>query len=227
MHFDFTDFNGAGQYFGKGGAAEWRDLRAVLTALPAFFQASDQRGRAGSPIFDPKATNAFLTAESLKKGWRVVPVPLELAPFGDDWDAGKRATLAEWQFSNYPFLWNNVIRTEAIFRGRVNLPGLDPVAALVIVTKSGVFPASNSTLYYEQAVAQVGTVTRLRTFSVPIRVVGLTVRPNAQTLPVTWTRYKNPRYDRAPASQAAKTLRIIRRKRNRKYGTPNARFELE
>jgi hypothetical protein len=226
MHFQLRDFNASDQYFAGTGAAEWLELEAVLKSLPAFFQASDQKGKAGSPIFDPKATNAHLCAESQRRGWRVIPVPEVLRPFGDEWDAGKASTLAEWQFSNYPFLWNNVIRTEAVFRGKVQLSGLQPIAALVVVTKSGIFPASNSTLYYEQAIAQLSTVMSFNTFSVPIRVVGLTIPPDVDTLSIQWSAYSNPRYDRAPTAQSTRTLRILRTHAVRVHGTPGARFTL-
>jgi hypothetical protein len=224
LYFAITDFNAAGAYFSGAGAAEWSDLKSALDSLPLFFQASDQARKVGTPIFDPKATNAYLTTESRKKRWKGIPVPDELTPFGIHWDAGKKATLAEWQFSNYPFLWNNIIRSEAVFTGGVLLPGLQKIQALVIVTKSGIFPASNSTLYYEQAVAQVGAVTKLKTFSIPIRLVGLTIPVDASSVDVTWTEYKIPRYDRAPKKQTRRKLTVTWLKRRRKYETPNARF---
>ena len=111
MEFLLEDFNDAGAHFAGDGAQEWADIHEILRSSPLFMQSSDQAGKVGSPIFDPKATNAYLRSEAELRGWRVVPVPEELTPFGVDWDAGKASTLAEWQFSNYPFLWNNVIRS--------------------------------------------------------------------------------------------------------------------
>ena len=173
MDFLLEDFNGADAYYARQGATEWADIDNVVRRLPLCFQASQQAGIGGSPIFDPKATNAFLTAESAKLGWTVIPVPADLTEFGTDWDGGKGASLAEWQFSNYPFLWNNVIRSEAVYKSRTQLQGLQPVEALIVVTKSGVFPSSNSTLYFEQASAQIRAVTRFRAFSIPIRLASV------------------------------------------------------
>jgi hypothetical protein len=175
--FDQADFNDAGAYFAGRGAAEWADLEVCIESLPLYLQPSGQRAKVGQPIFDPKATNAYLTNESHGRGWRKVPVPAGLTEFGTDWDAGKHETLAEWQFSNYPFLWNNVIRSEAVFKGETRLQGMMPIAALVVVTKSGMLPASNSTLYFEQARAQLNAVTTFGAFDLPIRLVVLGSRP--------------------------------------------------
>jgi hypothetical protein len=52
------DFGEAGAYFSGEGTSEWADLAAILDELAPHFQASDQAGRQGTPIFDPKGTNA-------------------------------------------------------------------------------------------------------------------------------------------------------------------------
>lgn len=196
MIYEYVDFNGAAEYFDGPGAMHWSEIDAVIDSVSPQLQPSDQYERVGSPIFDPKATNAKLTAQAASYGWEKVPVPVDLRPFGKDWDVGKGPVLVEWQFSNYPFLWNNIIRTEALFSSRAVLPQLgQPVEALTVVTKSGRFPASNSTLYFEQAQAQIHTVTRLGVFDVPIRVVGLTIDPDATDLEVDWNQYPG-RYGR-------------------------------
>lgn len=194
MEFDYQDFNNAAAVFHEQEGGRWDELEHVLGMLPLFLQPSDQAQRLGEPIFDPKATNAFLTAAATGAGWRKIPVPIELTMFGKDWDAGKGRVLAEWQFSNYPFLWNNVIRSEAVFKGDVALEGMDGTTALAIVTKSGALPASNSTLYYEQACAQLAAVTSYETFEIPIRVVGLKL-PDANEVDAIWTTYPS-RYAR-------------------------------
>jgi hypothetical protein len=225
MDFVFADFNQAGAYFDAAGAAEWSDIESILAGMPLHLQASDQAGRIGRPIFDPKATNAYLTDESQRRGWRRIIVPAELQEFGVDWDGGKKATLAEWQFSNYPFLWNNIIRSEAIFKSQLTLGDLDPIRSLIVVTKGGLFPSSNSTLYYEQAKAQITNVTKFGTFTIPIRLVGLTVLPEVERIEVVWSRYGG-RYSRDPVETARRFMTIRKRKAS-KYGTQGLSFSEE
>lgn len=199
--FNVADFNGAFEYFETTGSERWDEIATVVDELRPQFQASDQAGRVGGAIFDPKATNRILTDQAADFGWSKVPVPAELKPFGLDWDGGKGTVLAEWQFSNYPFLWNNVIRTEAIFQSEARLPSLSgPVDALIIITKSGTLPASNSTLYFEQACAQIDTVTTLGVFRLPIRIIGLTVDTEASALDIDWNSYDG-RYARDGISE--------------------------
>jgi len=227
MDFAYEDFNQAEEYFRADGLQQWEEIEEILREAPLFMQSSDQAGRIGSPIFDPKATNAYLCLESQERGWRVIPVPEELRSFGVDWDAGKGATLVEWQFSNYPFLWNNVIRSEAVHNSEIVLPGMHPIKALIIVTKSGLLPASNSTLYYEQGRAQLRTVTAFGAFSLPIRLVGLTIANRVSSVGAIWSEYANPRYDRTPLNQTHRTIQIRWRDQERQYGTPIASFQLQ
>ncbi len=208
MDYEIQDFNGAKEYFAGSGEARWSELGQVLTGLRPQLQASDQKGKIGKPIFDPKGTNAALTTAAATLGWAKVPVPAKLQPFGNDWDSGKASVLAEWQFSNYPFLWNNIIRSEAVFQSKELLPLLTgPVEALVIVTKTGSMPASNSTLYAEQARAQIDTVTTLGIFQVPIRLVALGVEEDVTTLECDWNVYP-ARYGRAAAHTTPRTFQV-------------------
>ncbi len=224
MIYEFADFNGAAEYFDRAGAPYWAELDAVIDSVVPQFQPSDQRGKVGEPIFDPKATNARLTLEAADYGWNAIPVPTELEQFGVDWDSGKGPILAEWQFSNYPFLWNNIIRTEAIYQSEAILPGLgQPVDALVVVTKSGRFPASNSTLYFEQALAQINTVTTLGVFKIPIRLVGLTIDPQADEVEIDWNGYAN-RYGRALATTERRIMSVSWSRAASKYGHYTARL---
>lgn len=199
MLFDITDFNNSTPYFDREGKSDWEELKSVILKMPVYLQASQQAGISGSAIFDPKATNAHLSNTLKKKGWIRVPVPPSLQEFGLDWDGGKGTTLAEWQFSNYPFLWNNVIRTEAVVKSKLELENFGIAKALIVVTKSGIFPSSNSTLYYEQARAQLSTVTRLGAFNLPIRLVGLTVPADAAEIDAIWSSYPG-RYSRVAKS---------------------------
>lgn len=223
MELLIRDFNGADAYFAEGGAHEWADLQEVLNGLIPHFQASDQSGIVGRPIFDPKGTNAALNAGAREKEWRVVPVPQELTMFGNDWDAGKGSTLAEWQFSNYPFLWNNVIRTQAVVTGNVRLVGVGTTEALVVVTKSGLFPASQSTLYFEQGNAQLDAVFKTGAFDLPVRLVGLTIPQDAREIEVVWSEYGG-RYGRHPVKPRELVRMEIAWGRPTQYGQRRALF---
>jgi hypothetical protein len=66
---------------------------------------------------------------------------------------------------------------------------------VVIITKARMFPASNSTLYYEQARQQLTALTQNRVFDVPMRLVGL-FAPVGTQIPMRFTEYHNPRYSR-------------------------------
>lgn len=223
VYSEWCDFNGAAEYFAGDGAAEWRDIEQVIAELPTCFQASDQAGIQGTPIFDPKATNLALTTMAAERGWRSVPVPAELRAIGNDWDAGRRRTLAEWQFSNYPFLWNNIIRTEAVYQQGCPLDHVEKAEALVFVTKSGVFPSSNSSLYYEQGKAQLDVVTTLEVFDVPIRFVGLGVPPGAVEIEAAWTTYGG-RTSRTVVATERRTMQVSWQGRTSKYGSQRATF---
>lgn len=80
--------------------------------------------------------------------------------------------IVEVQFSNYPFLLNNAMRSELLFKSKTPLTG-EPPTMIVIITKAKLFPASNSTLYYEQARSQLGALVGNAVLEVPIRLVGL------------------------------------------------------
>jgi hypothetical protein len=216
VRFTSSDFNGADDYFANEGSSEWSGIEAVVSSLMPQFQPHGQAGLEGAANFDPKATNHHLTTAAQKLGWHKVPVPGELTEFGLDWDAGKGGTLAEWQFSNYPFLWNNIIRTEGVYRSGTSLLGVPRVRALLVVTKSGSLPASNSTLYYEQAHKQVSAAVGFNAFTVPIRLVGLTVDPDCATLEVDWNEYP-ARYGREARETTRRTMNV-RWGRARKHG---------
>ena len=225
MDIEIRDFNTADEYFEGGGAAEWAELEGVLQNLEPHLQASDQAGITGTPIFDPKGTNAALNAAAKALGWITVPVPRSLTMFGKDWDAGKGSTLAEWQFSNYPFLWNNVIRTQAVVTGQVALQGVGTTGALVVVAKSGAFPASQSTLYFEQARAQLDAVFRLGAFSLPVRLIGLMIPTGVTRLPLVWSTYSG-RNSRTPLTRENVEALVTWGTRPSRYGTLKATFRV-
>lgn len=221
MQLEFTDYNLADEYFSKSGQVYWAELETILEEMPLQLQLSGQRGKSGVYIFDPKATNYRLTQAAANLGWHKVPVPAELQEFGLDWDSGKDEVLVEWQFSNYPFLWNNVIRTEAVVQPGIILERMANVRALVIVTKSGRLPASNSTLYYEQARAQLETVTRLGVFGIPIRLVGLMLAESATQLEANCNEH-SARYSRTTVSSKLEEFDVVWGARAHRYGNRQA-----
>jgi hypothetical protein len=227
VQYEVSDFAGAKEFFEGPGAQEWADIASVLKGTTLQLQPSDQAGLNHRPIFDPKATNKELTERAAALGWNKIPVPDGLTEFGLDWDAGKRTTLAEWQFSNYPFLWNNVIRTQGVFVSGIPLAGMSGVESLIVVTKCGLFPASNSTLYYEQGLAQLQAAMSFSSFTVPIRLVGLTIPGGASEIQAMWNSYANARYDRAPSSQEIRTFHVAWRGKPAKHGNYAASFSLE
>jgi hypothetical protein len=217
VEYVIGDFNGAETYLAGLGSAEWRDLAEVVSAMTLQLQASDQAGRNHAPIFDPKATNQYLTQATSNFGWSKIPVPRDLTGFGVDWDAGKNETLSEFQFSNYPFLWNNIIRTEGVFRSRTPLQYMHSVQAIVIIMKSGMFPASNSTLFYEQARAQVGAAAGFNAFTVPIRLVGLVLPKETHDVEVDWNEYP-ARYGRQASQTTRRVMTVTWSRAARKHG---------
>jgi hypothetical protein len=79
-------------------------LYAVLQAMPLHLSGSDQAGKQGTLIFDPKGTNAAINAGLRPAdGWASnVPLPQDFTPFGLAVDFVNQGLLVEAQFSNYP-----------------------------------------------------------------------------------------------------------------------------
>lgn len=178
---------------------EWEELRSTIEQMPLHLKASDQSGKQGSPIFDPVGTNECFEKKLLGLGWQnKIAIPAEYNFLGKDIDFEKNGVLVEVQFSNYPFLLNNLLRTELFFRARLAF-GDKSITSAIIITKGGMFPSSNSTLYYEQALHQLDALNSHGVFSVPIRLVGLIVQPGPGE--VTWTDYSDARYSRTISNQ--------------------------
>lgn len=174
----------------------------MLEQMPLHLKASDQAGMQGERIFDAVGTNRYiknaLTSPALNWGANI-RIPAEYNFLGTDVDFGKSGLLVEAQFSNYPFLLNNMLRSELFFKARTQLNG-HPVGAVVIITKAHMFPASNSTLYYEQAVNQLTSLAENHVFDIPMRLVGLFETTNAPVI-IKVTEYLNPRYSREVVAQ--------------------------
>jgi hypothetical protein len=198
MDIQFTDFNGADQLLAQTFSAEWESLLSVLEEMPLHLKASDQAGIQGNAIFDPVGTNQYIAANLVTRQWQAkIAIPPEFRFLGTDVDFGKRGTVVEVQFSNYPFLLNNLLRSELFFRSRTIFDQAPSQLAL-IVTKAGMFPASQSTLYYEQARSQLSALSSHGVFSVPIRLIGLFSHLGEGE--AIWTRYGG-RYSRDAESR--------------------------
>jgi hypothetical protein len=204
---EFHDFNGADAFFGGELIAEWQDLVAVLSGVALQLKPSDQAGKQGKPIFDPVASNAVIKSALEKKGWRTnIEIPAEVAFLGKDVDFFRRGVLVEAQFSNYPFFLNNVVRSALLAKSHALLDG-NTVHAIAIVTKGHMFPSSNSTLYYEQALKQLAEFAKYGVFDVPVRVVGL-LEEAGIPVPAVWNEYPR-RYSRAPSSSRRVECKLI------------------
>ncbi len=144
----------------------------------------------------------------VKFAWKAnIPIPSEYKFLGTDIDFGKAGVIVESQFSNYPFLLNNTLRSELFFKAGI-IFAEQPTQLVVLITKAGMFPASNSTLYYEQAVKQLTALTEYKVFDVPIRLVGLFEAKNT-TIPVIWTVYSSTRYSRKVQTRETRQCQII------------------
>lgn len=208
MRINFRDYNSADTVINTHYLGHWDEIDSILTGMPLHLKASDQAGLQGNPIFDPVGTNEYIKTAFSRLGWRVnIPIPSKYDFLGTDVDFGKDGIIAEAQFSNYPFLLNNLLRTEIFYKSQYPLIG-KPTDLLIIITKAHMFPASNSTLYYEQAEHQLSALMESKVFDVPIRLVGLFEKINA-TVPVMWTQYHAARYSRTTVSRTNMNCEIV------------------
>ncbi|MCJ7645594.1 restriction endonuclease [bacterium] len=208
MILELYDFNNADKIINEKYPTEWEEIKEVLEGMPLHLKESDQAGIQGRPIFDPVGTNGYIKDGLQAKHWKSnIPVPKEYDFMGTDIDFGKNGFLGEAQFSNYPFLLNNILRAELFFKGGVILAD-SKTTCLFIVTKAHMFPASNSTLYYEQAKYQLEALSKNKVFDAPIRLVGL--KENVGEIRVIWTTYSEPRYSRTVATRAELTCNVTR-----------------
>ncbi len=208
MQIQTTDFNDADDVIQSTFADEWRELEVILASMRLHLKKSDQAGIKGSLIFDPVGTNEYVK-NRLKRlaNWTAnYPIPSNFSFLGTDVDFVSNGLLVEIQFSNYPFLLNNTVRSELFFKAGTPLAG-KRIEAAIIVTKAKMFPASNSTLYYEQAVRQLQELSRHGVFDVPIRVVGLFEQIN-EIVDAVFTKYINNRYSRTVEERRNESYRI-------------------
>jgi hypothetical protein len=199
MQLQLADYNGADALCAGAFATEWREIETALAAMPLHVQGSDQAGKQGTFIFDPKGTNSHIKDALGALGWGIgTRIPAKWKSFGKGVDFTKRGMLVEVQYSNYPFLLNNVIRSEMFAKVGVEIGGSVP-EILVVITKAHMFDASNSTLYFEQGSGQLAVLERERLFSFPVRLVGLAAARGDTT--ATYTKYSNARYSRTTAER--------------------------
>jgi len=187
--------------------AKSNQVQSALESLPLHLKASDQRGKQGTPIFDPVGTNNAIKTALVGLGWAPnVTIPPEYDFLGTDVDFSLDGVIAEVQFSNYPFLLNNLLRSELFYKSQIPLP-VKPLELLVVIAKAGMFPSSNSTLYYEQAQKQLSALSEGKVFDVPIRLIGLT-SATGETVSAKWTDYSSARYSRTVHRQYDIDVRV-------------------
>ena len=203
MEFQITDYNNSQTLFNVTLKTEWEEIKNCISNTEIYLKASDQKGKIGSPIFDPVGTNKAIRTTLTGGGWKDnLEIPGEFSFLGTDIDFEKKGIIVEVQFSNYPFLLNNILRSELFFRAKIKFD-VREVCSFILITKAGKFPSSNSTLYYEQAKNQLDSFIKYQLFSIPVRLVGLF--PKAGTVnKVKWTKYDNPRYSRTIEEQTEK-----------------------
>lgn len=194
MRLKIADFNDPHAILSTSHAQEWTQVESALANMPLHLKSSDQAGRQGSLIFDVVGTNASIKSRLTRSGWQAASIAPEYGFLGVDVDFAKSGVVLEVQFSNYPFLLNNLLRSELFFREKVCFDGA-PMSAVVIVVKAGMFPSSNSTLYYEQALNQLNGLAKYKLFSVPVRLVGL-FSPIRRGVRANFTMYSAARYSR-------------------------------
>jgi hypothetical protein len=206
MVLRFQYYNNASNLLNDEYSTQWRDLRGMLEEMPLYLKASDQRNRVGRPIFDPKATNSHIK-NALQTSWNCdVSIPEQFTFLGNNIDFEHSGLIVEVQFSNYPFLLNNVIRSELFYRSYTQF-STENTSIVAIITKAGELPASNSTLYYEQAEYQLESLRRNSIFNIPIALIGL-FPPSNDRFPAIWTDYDDPRYSRTVIDRREVTISV-------------------
>lgn len=218
MELKIKDYNNAKQLIESSYAAQWADISKVLSEMPLHLKASDQAGIQGQAIFDPVGTNAYIKDGIVALNW--IPnkeIPAEYRFLGTDIDFVKSGVIVEVQFSNYPFLLNNLLRSELFFKAGTKFTE-HATKLLVIITKAHMFPSSNSTLYFEQASNQLDALSEKNVFDVPIRLVGL-ASPISDAVPCNWTEYNDPRYSRTVVKQENINIKISAGKQKKSRAT--------
>jgi len=187
----FTDYNDIQNYLGD----KWDKLLKTINSIPLHLKESDQEGLQGTLIFDPVGTNQIFQEKLETLGWSSkVKIPDEYEFLGTDVDFMQDDIILEVQFSNYPFLLNNVVRSFLFKKNEGSINNKSP-KGLILISKCKMFPSSNSTLYYEQGKKQLDVLASPNVFDLPIRLVGLNENTGSD-VECVFTKYKKARYSR-------------------------------
>ena len=124
------------------GFSEQDDVIEKLQELYLHLKASDQKNKKHSPIFDPIGTNRSIKDKLIPDWEPNLSIPKNYKHLGKDVDFYKDGSIIEVQFSNYPFLANNLLRTEVFFKSS-ELIFKDRVKNLTVITKGKRLPRSS------------------------------------------------------------------------------------
>jgi len=211
MIIKYRDFNQSEIVIKNNYTTEWNEIKKVLSEMNLHIKESDQTGKVGKPIFDVVGTNEYIKKGLSNFLWESnLKIPNEYKFLGTDIDFGKNGIVLEVQFSNYPFLLNNVIRSELFYKSGT-IFSKKKTQLILIITKCHMFEASNSTLYYEQAVSQVESLARHDMFNAPVRLIGLFEDKNIE-IPVMKSIYSSKRYSRTVETQNIIKCKILSKK---------------
>lgn len=175
MELQIKDFNNAEKIFDGSATQQWIELSSILSKMPLHLKSSDQNGKQGKKVFDPIGTNEYIKKNilSINDSWQAnASIPKPYQSFGKDVDFVNSSMLLEVQFSNYPFLLNNIIRSELFINNKLKFTDV-PISSVILITKTNRIPAANSSLYFEQASQQITTLVNSKILTIPIRLVGL------------------------------------------------------
>ena len=212
MDIEITDYNNSDTLIEETYSIEWEEISEVLNNTPLHIKSSDQAGKQGKLIFDPVGTNSYIKNEMVSVNWEPnKEIPQDYRFLGSDIDFVKPGMIVEVQFSNYPFLLNNLLRSELFYKGD-EIFNDHHTDLLVIITKNHILPSSNSTLYYEQARGQLNALFDNDIFKVPTRLVGLTVPVN-ESIECKRTTYDRSRYSRTVITQEDVSVRADMRRK--------------
>lgn len=169
------------------GFSEQDDVIEKLQGLHLHLKPSHQKNKNFSPIFDPIGTNSSIN-QILTPDWEYrLKIPKNYKDLGTDVDYYKDGSILEVQFSNYPYLANNLLRSEVFFKSN-ELIFKDKVKNLTFIIKGKKLPSSNSTLSYEQAENQLDIWSENEMFSIPVRLIGITIDETTFEEGI-WTEY--------------------------------------
>ena len=189
MQFYVHDFNGAYHGIQSKFQQQWNELKNTLHNMPLYLKKSDQAKKKTQLIFDPVGTNQYIKDKLTQKYWNSsIPLPQNFKYFGKHIDFGKGNVFLEVQFSNYPFLLNNTVRSEVFYQAKEPI-NQHQVKIIVILTKVQKLPAANSTLYFEQAKQQLIEIEKYKIVDIPIRLLGLYELEN-QNIKAIFSEYK-------------------------------------